>query len=138
VAYNGFHLSYKKTALAVDELVYAIHLPRRFESYVQHARKVGTRNAQAISKVAIAALALIADGVIEDIRIGAASLRETPIRCAGVENVLLGKRISQQTIHAARAALAKEILPIDDIRSTARYRAAIAGNLLEEFLNKLA
>ena len=138
VAYDGFHLSYKKTALAVDELVYAIHLPRRFESYVQHVRKVGTRNAQAISKVAIAALALMADGVIEDIRIGAASLRETPIRCAGVENVLLGKRISQQTIHAARAALAKEILPIDDIRSTARYRAAIAGNLLEEFLNKLA
>ena len=138
VAYDGFHLSYKKTALSVDELVYAIHLPRRFENYVQHVRKVGTRNAQAISKVAIAALALMADGMIEDIRIGAASLRETPIRCAGVENVLLGKRISPQIIHAARAALAKEILPIDDIRSTARYRAAIAGNLLEEFLNKLA
>ncbi len=138
VAYDGFHLSYKKTALAVDELVYAIHLPRRFESYVQHVRKVGTRNAQAISKVAIAALALMADGAIEDIRIGAASLRETPIRCAGVENVLLGKHISQQTIHVARAALAKEILPIDDIRSTARYRGALAGNLLQEFLNKLA
>ena len=107
-------------------------------SYVQYARKVGTRNAQAISKVAIAALALMADGVIEDIRIGAASLRETPIRCAGVEQVLLGKTISPKTIEAARAALAKEILPIDDIRSTARYRAAIAGNLLEEFLRKLA
>src|SRR5277367_1234072 len=81
VAYDGFHLSYKKTALAVEELVYAIHLPRRFDGYLQHARKVGTRNAQAISKVAIAALALMTDGVLEDIRIGAASLRETPMRC---------------------------------------------------------
>ncbi len=138
VSYDRFHLSYKKTRLEVDELVYAIHLPRRFDGYVQHARKVGTRNAQAISKVAIAALALMKDGVVEDIRIGAASLRETPIRCAGVEEALLDKRISPQTIEAARVALANEILPIDDIRSTARYRAAIAGNLLEEFLRKLA
>jgi CO/xanthine dehydrogenase FAD-binding subunit len=137
VAYDGFHLSYKKTALAVDELVYAIHLPRRFEGYIQHARKVGTRNAQAISKVAIAGLALMAGVFIEDIRIGAASLRETPMRCKGVEQTLLGKRVSTEVIEEARAALASEILPIDDIRSTARYRAAIAGSLLEEFLRKL-
>lgn len=137
VTYDGFHLSYKKTALAVDELVYAIHLPRRFGSYLHYARKVGTRNAQAISKVAIAALALITDGTLEDIRIGAASLRETPMRCKAVEQGLLGKKISSDTIKEARAALAKEILPIDDIRSTARYRAAIAGNLIEEFLRKL-
>jgi CO/xanthine dehydrogenase FAD-binding subunit len=137
VAYDGFHLSYKKTALAIDELVFAFHLPRRFDGYVQYTRKVGTRNAQAISKVAVAALALKTDGVLEDVRIGAASLRETPIRCKGVEQTLLGKRVSTEAIEMARAALATEILPIDDIRSTARYRAAIAGNLLEEFLRKL-
>jgi CO/xanthine dehydrogenase FAD-binding subunit len=137
VAYDGFHLSYKKTALALDELVYAIHLPRGFDGYVQYSRKVGTRNAQAISKVAIAALALMKDGVIEDVRIGAASLREIPMRCKGVERTLLRKQVSKETIEAARARLSDEILPIDDIRSTARYRAAIAGNLLQEFLNKL-
>ena len=137
VTYDGFHLSYKKTALAVDELVFAIHLLRRFDGYVQYTRKVGPRNAQAISKVAIAALALMADGVLDDVRVGAASLRETPIRCKEVEQTLLGKRVSTEVIETARAALANEILPIDDIRSTARYRAAIAGNLLEEFLRKL-
>ncbi len=137
LAYDGFHLSYKKTQLAADELVYAIHLPRRFEGYRQYARKVGTRNAQAISKVAIAALARMQDGVIEDIRIGAASLRETPIRCTAVEEVLRGNRIAPETVKAARAALAEEIRPIDDIRSTARYRAAVAGNLIEEFLGTL-
>jgi putative cofactor-binding repeat protein len=137
LAYDGFHLAYKKTQLAVDELVYAIHLPRQFDGYRQYARKVGTRNAQAISKVAIAALARMQDGVIEDIRIGAASLRETPIRCTAVERVLRGNRIVPETVKAARAALAEEIRPIDDIRSTARYRAAVAGNLIEEFLGTL-
>jgi len=138
LAYNGFHLTYKKTQLAVDELVYAIHLSRGFDGYRQYARKVGTRNAQAISKVAIAALARMQGGVIEDIRIGAASLREIPLRCSGVEQVLTGKRLDIKAIQEARVALAQEIRPIDDIRSTSSYRAAVAGNLLVEFLSKLA
>jgi CO/xanthine dehydrogenase FAD-binding subunit len=137
MAYVDFHLSYKKTQLGPDELLYAVHLPRAFGGYIQHARKVGTRNAQAISKVAIAALALTRQGVIQDVRIGAASLRETPIRCSKVETALIGQSLSKETIERARRALALEILPIDDIRSTARYRAAVAGNLLEEFLQQL-
>jgi len=63
------------------------------------------------------------------------------MRCKQVEGTLLGKRISSETIKEAlaeaRAALAAEVVPIDDIRSTARYRAAIAGNLIEEFLRQL-
>ena len=57
----------------------AQHSDRRaFSGYISYLRKVGTRNAQAISKVALAGLALAGDGgTIEDIRIGAASLRET-------------------------------------------------------------
>ena len=56
--YRDFHLGYKKTALAPDELLYTITLPRRFAGYRSYIRKVGTRNAQAISKVALACLAL--------------------------------------------------------------------------------
>ena len=136
--YSDFHLSYKKTQLAVDELVYAVHLPRRFEGYLQYVRKVGTRNAQAISKVALAGVALTKSGTVEDIKIGAASLREIPIRCVRIEAAVTGNPVSRETITRARAALVAEILPIDDIRSTARYRAAVAANLLEEFLLKLS
>ncbi len=136
--YREFHISYKKTRLASDELVLCVHLSRSFSGYVHHARKVGTRNAQPISKIAIAALARIQNGAIEDIRIGAASLRDVPMRCLGVEQCLTGKAISDATIRAARTALHDEILPIDDIRSTAKYRSAVAGNLLEEFLRMLA
>jgi CO/xanthine dehydrogenase FAD-binding subunit len=135
--YRDFHLSYKKTALAPDELLHSITILRHFGSYIQYIRKVGTRNAQAISKVAIAALARMKNGVIEDIRIGAASLRETPARLTTTEQALLNQPVTTSTIAAARAAIQTEARPIDDIRSTAKYRATVAANLLEEFLHTL-
>ena len=138
--YGDFHLSYKKTALAPDELLHSIRIERRFSNYVTYTRKIGTRNAQAISKVALACMAWIAEGDpcrIQDIRIGAASLREFPTRCTAAEKALLNQPITPATIAAARAALATEARPIDDIRSTAKYRAAVAANLLEEFLRSL-
>jgi CO/xanthine dehydrogenase FAD-binding subunit len=142
--YRMFHLGYKKTALAPDELLYSISIPRKFAAYQTYARKVGTRNAQAISKVALACLALISEDEerrIQDIRIGAASLRETPARCAAVEQALLNQTLTAETlpdlIAAARAALATEARPIDDIRSTAKYRSVVVANLLEEFLRQL-
>ena len=137
LAYTDFHLGYKKSALAPDELLYSISLPRSFAAYRGYIRKVGTRNAQAISKVALAGLALVEKDRIADIRLGAASLRETPTRCTATEAALRNQPVTQATIAAARAALATEARPIDDIRSTARYRAAVAANLLEEFLRSL-
>jgi CO/xanthine dehydrogenase FAD-binding subunit len=132
--YRDFHLSYKKTALAPDELLHSITISRNLNGYKTYIRKVGTRNAQAISKVAIAIVARISSGIIEDIRIGGASLRETPTRLVATEQSLLNQPVTPKTIAAARAAVLSEIIPIDDIRSTAKYRAAVAANLLEEFL----
>jgi CO/xanthine dehydrogenase FAD-binding subunit len=137
IPYRNFHLGYKKTALAPDELLHTITLPRNLIGYKTYIRKVGTRNAQAISKVAIAAIARTKQGVIESIRIGAASLRETPARLIATEQSLLNQPVTPATIAAARSALLSETLPIDDIRSTAKYRAAVAANLLEEFLHTL-
>jgi CO/xanthine dehydrogenase FAD-binding subunit len=135
--YRDFHLAYKKTALAPDELLHSITVSRNWKGYKSYIRKVGTRNAQAISKVAIAALARTHNGLIADIRIGAASLRETPARLTATERCLLSQPVTPATLAAARAAVLSETLPIDDIRSTAKYRAAVAANLLEEFLHTL-
>ena len=137
IPYSDFHLGYKKTALRPDELLHTISVPRDFADYRHYIRKVGTRNAQAISKVALAAVARMDSDIIADIRIGAASLADRPVRCSAAEAALLGRRIDEATIRAARAALASEAKPIDDIRSTAKYRAAVAENLLEEFLRSL-
>jgi CO/xanthine dehydrogenase FAD-binding subunit len=138
VPYTEFHLGYKKTALAMDELLLAVMLPRRFEGYFQSSRKVGARRAQAISKVAMAMVAKLNDGVVADIAIGGASLCEIPMRCTATEQALLGRRLDAPTIAAAQASLAGEIAPIDDIRSTAKYRAYVARNLLNSMLVELS
>jgi OHCU decarboxylase len=135
--YAGFHTGYKKTLLAPDELIQSVCLPRRFSRYSSHARKVGARNAQAISKVCIAALGRLAGGVVEDVRIAMGSVAPVPLRLEKTEQTVRGKAIDPDLLHLAKKTAAAEIQPIDDIRSTARYRAAVAGNLVVEFLNRL-
>ena len=137
IPYRDFHLAYKETALEPDELLHSITLLRNLRGYKTYIRKVGPRNAQAISKVAIAAIARMKNGHIEDIRLGAASLREYPTRLTATEKSLLHQPITPATIATARAAVLTEARPIDDIRSTAKYRATVAANLLEEFLRTL-
>jgi OHCU decarboxylase len=135
--YGLFHTGYKKTQLANDELVQAVCLPRRFSKYFHHARKVGARNAQAISKVCIAGLGRVADGVIADVRIAMGSVAPVPLRLKETEQAVGGKVIDSDLVFMAKNVAASEIRPIDDIRSTAKYRAAVAGNLLAEFLSRL-
>jgi CO/xanthine dehydrogenase FAD-binding subunit len=137
IAYRDFHTGYKKTALAPDELLYAIHIPRRFVNHRQYLRKVGTRRSMAIAKVALGATALVKDALISEVRLAAASLAAFPMRLFRTEDALCGQPIDALSIPAARAALLAEILPIDDIRSTAEYRRHVAANLLEEFLTQL-
>jgi CO/xanthine dehydrogenase FAD-binding subunit len=138
IPYSEFHTGYKQNAMTADELLYAIHLPRRFARHSQYIRKVGTRRAMAISKVALAAAAIVDDGVINEIRLAAASLAPYPARLRQTESALIGTAITAATIQAARSVLLSEAKPIDDIRSTAEYRKRVAANLLEEFLRGLA
>jgi CO/xanthine dehydrogenase FAD-binding subunit len=138
VAYRSFHTGYKQTALAADELIRDISMPRRFSGYVSHARKVGARNAQAISKVCLAALGQMASGTISDMRLALGSVAPVPLRLHGTERLLIGNKTEPSLLDSARKSVMKEIQPIDDIRSSARYRSAVAGNLVAEFLEKLA
>ena len=142
VPYSRFHLGYKKTVLEPDEILYSVSVPLIYDGWRQYIRKVGTRNAQAISKTALAGVALIRANEIGEIRIGAASLADRPLRCVGAEDASRGRSLAksdlEDTVRLGRAALAREAKPIDDIRSTAMYRGAVAANLLEEFLRQLA
>jgi CO/xanthine dehydrogenase FAD-binding subunit len=138
VPYSEFHIGYKKTLLGNDELVYAIHLPRRFAQHRQYLRKVGTRRAMAISKVALAGTALVEEGSVREIRLAAASLAAFPARLYRAEDAVCGQSITPAIVEAGRNALLAEVVPIDDIRSTAEYRKCVAANLLEEFLTGLA
>jgi CO/xanthine dehydrogenase FAD-binding subunit len=138
VPYNDFHTGYKKTLLAPDELVRAICLPRRFSGYISYSRKVGARNAQAISKVCVAALAKLSDGTVGEVRIAAGSVAPVPLRLRATEQLVQGQKIDAALVQEARKVSASEARPIDDIRSTAAYRTAVLGNLVAEFLGRLA
>jgi len=135
--YVSFHTGYKKTLLAADELIQTVCLPRQYAGYFSHARKVGARNAQAISKVCIAALGRLANGGIDDVRIALGSIAPVPLRLRQTEQLLTGQPVDSALLLVAKKSAMAEIRPIDDIRSTARYRAAVAGNLVVEFLNRL-
>jgi CO/xanthine dehydrogenase FAD-binding subunit len=113
-------------------------VPRRFAGRVQYLRKVGTRRAMAIAKVAVGATALLEDGVIREIRLAAASLAPFPTRLWQTETALLGQTVTRETVQSAHRALLAEIKPINDIRSTAEYRRRVAVNLLDEFLLALS
>ncbi len=135
VPYAEFHTGYKRSVLAKDELVLGVHLPRGRTHGVEYLRKVGPRNAQAISKVALGAVGSVVDGRVAGVRLGLASVSSAPLRCVATEAYLNGRGVGE--LAGARECLMGEIAPLDDVRSTGEYRAQVAGNLLEEFLGQL-
>jgi CO/xanthine dehydrogenase FAD-binding subunit len=137
VPYEEFHTGYKTMVLRSDELVARIRLPRPSPALRHYFRKVGTRNAQAISKVCMAATAEMRGPVVTRVRITLGSIAPTVVRCRRAEEVLEGRALDPQTIARAKAEIMAEVRPIDDFRSTAAYRRQVAGNLLEEFLRTL-
>lgn len=136
IPYSQFHLGYKRHQLRPGELIRAIRLPRS-SGYLPFSRKVGARNAQAISKVCIAALGKISKGIVEDVRIAVGSVAPVPLRLAETERLLVGRRVTSELISQARQSVFSQIRPIDDIRSTANYRTAVTGNLVAEFVEML-
>ena len=137
VEYADFHTGYKQTLMRADELISRVRLPRPREGAQHFYRKVGTRRAQAISKVCIAALAETgSDGALSEVRIALGSVAPVVLRCRRTEELLKGRRPDADLIREAKGALAEDISPIDDIRSTARYRMRVAQNLLAEFLSE--
>ena len=138
VAYHGFWSGYKKIAMREDELIRGIRLPRNNGFSKEFYRKVGTRRAQAISKVCFAGTARMNAGRIVDVRISLGSVAPTVLRATETEKMLLGEKPVPATLQVAQRTLAREIAPIDDIRSTVRYRLRVAQNLLAEFCESLA
>jgi CO/xanthine dehydrogenase FAD-binding subunit len=135
---HGFYSGYKQMDLSSDELLRRVRLPRGRKSWRDHYRKVGTRQAQAISKICFAGSALVEAGQIKDIRLAFGSVAPIVLRATATERLLLGEKLSRATMRKATEQLSQEIKPIDDIRSTANYRRHVSANLLTEFLEALA
>jgi CO/xanthine dehydrogenase FAD-binding subunit len=135
--YCEFHVGYKEIQLRPDELITQIRLPRTWQELMQYARKVGTRKAQAISKVCLAAVARRRDGGLRNVRLAVGSVAPVPLRCHKTERALEGQRCNSALVAHAKETLLREIRPITDVRSTEQYRAQVAINLLGEFLGSV-
>jgi CO/xanthine dehydrogenase FAD-binding subunit len=116
----GFFTGYRRTALEAGELIVAVRVP--VDGRVIRFRKVGTRAAQAISKVVMAVS-------VRPARIAVGSVAEVPLRAAGAEAAL-----ARGDHAAAVEALAGDIRPIDDVRSTAAYRRGVTQRVLQRLL----
>ena len=135
VAADDFWTGYRVTARRPDELVLRIRIPIAPDRVVRF-RKIGTRRAQAISKVvmALAWTSTTDGGPWTDVRLALGSVAATTIRATAAESVLEGARPTPATADAAAAALIAELRPIDDVRSTADYRRAVAGRVLHRLI----
>jgi len=122
VPFTAFYTGYRQSVRRPDELIVAFEIPAVHGR--QYFRKIGTRAAQAISKVVLA-------GVVGDRpRVALGSVAPTVVRAVRTEAALA----SGASIEDAQRILLDEIAPIDDIRSTAEYRRRVAANLIARML----
>jgi CO/xanthine dehydrogenase FAD-binding subunit len=134
VAADDFWPAYRTTARRDDELLVRIRIPIEADRIVRF-RKVGTRRAQAISKVVLAlSWRPGSNGTWSGVRLALGSVSATTVRARATEEVLDGARPTRQTADAAADALTGELKPIDDVRSTADYRRAVAGRILHRLV----
>ena len=138
VPYDAFHQGYKQMDLAPDELLFRVIVPKPTGRTFHFYRKVGTRQAQAISKICLAAFARIEQGTVAEFRVGLGSVAPVPARARHAEAVILGRALGTLPIREAQKALLADISPIDDIRSTAHYRSVVAQNVLGQMLHELS
>lgn len=134
IAAKDFFIAYRTTALAPDELILQVRIPLPPGRELRF-RKVGTRRAQAISKV-VMALAWEDFGSTgwSNVRVALGSVAAVPIRARATELVLEGSRPTPEVVDRAAATLAGELWPIDDVRSTAVYRRTVSARILHRLL----
>jgi len=133
----SFWTGYRQTALQSDEIVIRIQVPLIADRQVRF-RKIGTRRAQAISKVVLALswVASSPDQPWRAVRLGLGSVAERPIRATATEAVLEGRLPESDTANTASVRVAAEIEPINDVRSTADYRRVVTARVLHRLIRE--
>lgn len=137
VGFNHFYTGYRKTEMEPDEVVLAVRSRKLKPNERSFFFKVGTRRAQAISKIVMAVNVGTTDGVINSISIGLGSVAPTVIRAVQTESLLTTKTLDATIIEQARRTISQEVAPITDVRSTEHYRRRVTGNVLAKILRQL-
>jgi len=134
IAVEDFFTGYRETLLAPGEFIEAIRIPCPAPGVHLAVHKVSKRFDEDISTVLGAFSLTLEDGVARAARIGMGGLAATPARARLAEAAILGQPWTKETVEGAKRALAIEFAPITDMRASARYRALVAGRLLDRLL----
>lgn len=132
---DKFYLGRKKLDLAANEIIAEILLPKNLDNY--YYKKVGGRNALAISRVSFAGLLDVADGKITRFAAAFGAVADTVLRYKELEATLIGKTVEEAK--AAKAELLKaysEKMVLTRGRVSAEYRKTVCLNLLKDFLEE--
>lgn len=138
VPYEELVCGYREVDLRPDELLVGVEVPIPAAGTVQHWRKVGTRAAQAITKVSIAAVARVEQARVAHVRLAFGAVADRPVRLRAVEALVEGASVDEALVAAVERAVRDSLQPITDVRSTADYRAGVAGRLAARFVADLA
>ena len=131
-----FWTGYRQTAARPEEIIFAFRMPEKGRA-IERFRKIGTRRAQAISKVMAASRIVVEKGVIRSAAIALGSVAPVPVRLAPVEALLTGQKPTPALISEAERLAQASVQPIADIRSTAEYRRWASGRLVRDALENL-
>ena len=128
----------RRTARAADELVVAIHVPRRSAAARSVFAKLGARRYLVISIVMVAAVIDVADGRVVDARVAVGACSPVARRLPGLEAALIGRAVDAGLGDVVTADHLDGLSPIDDVRGTAQYRGDVARTLVSRALRDLA
>jgi xanthine dehydrogenase small subunit len=125
-----FLLDYRRNALASDEIIVSVTLPRPPEGALFAAEKLSRRHDQDISAVSLAAVIEVRGGTVASARIAFGGMAATARRARTVEAALTGQPWTEAALAAAAEHLPQDVSPLSDWRGTAEYRLAAAAGLL--------
>ena len=134
----AFYTGYRKSVLAPDELIETIEVALPPAGSPFSWRKVGTRQAQAISKVALAAVAIVENGRCTRLGLAMASVAPTVAFLPATRALGLSRPLAEITPADLSQSVLADVSPVDDIRSTAAYRRHVAVALVTRFFEGLA
>ncbi len=129
-----FYLGRKKLALQNDELLLEILIPKKgLEHY--YYKKIGARNALAISRVSFAGILNVEEGRIKNCATAFGAVSDVVVRRPDIDQMMIGKTIDEakDTKKEYLAAYDETIVPIRG-RVSAEYRKSVCMNLLQDFL----
>ena len=137
VGFNNFYTGYRQTVMEPDEILIAVRLRKLKPNERSFYFKVGTRRAQAISKIVMAVKVEVIGAVINSIGIALGSVAPTVMRAHQTESLLTNATLDTRIIERAGKTISQEIAPITDVRSTEHYRRTVTGNTLAKVLRQL-